>query len=490
MLLVNRNYARLWASQAVSVVGDFVFDTTLVLWIGTVLLHDRPYAPAAVSGLLVVVAATAMVVAPIAGVFVDRWDRRRTMLTADAARAVLVAALTALAFLPAGTVPPVAMLAVVYAVVALCTAAAQFFNPARFAYIGAVVSGTAERSRAAGIGQATQSLASIVGPPLAAPLLFTAGFRWALLINAVSYAVSFLAVRSVRVGDARPEPEAGERPSFRRELAAGLRFVVGSRVLRALIVALSVVTIGTGGLNTLNVFFVSANLHVAASWYGTIGMAEGAGAVVGALVAGVIGARLGNARMLSLALILAGVGVLLYARMSVLVAALVVMALIALPVGAINTALTPILLATTPERLLGRVISAVNPIQRVASLAGVAVAGWLASTALLGFHADVGGVRLGPVDTVFSVDGLLIVAGGLYALVALRHTDRAAPVAATPGPPGPAAGGSAAVEPAQSALLFEVEGPGGRGSQAVEAGAEVADPAGDVGLGEDADGER
>ena len=39
MLLINRNYARLWYGQAVSLVGDFVFDTTLVLWVGTVLLR-------------------------------------------------------------------------------------------------------------------------------------------------------------------------------------------------------------------------------------------------------------------------------------------------------------------------------------------------------------------------------------------------------------------------------------------------------------------
>lgn len=50
--LINRNYARLWSGQAVSTVGDYVFDTTLVLWVGTVLAKGRTWAPIAVSGIL------------------------------------------------------------------------------------------------------------------------------------------------------------------------------------------------------------------------------------------------------------------------------------------------------------------------------------------------------------------------------------------------------------------------------------------------------
>src|SRR5215471_499205 len=105
LLLVNRNYARLWAGQAVSLLGDFVFATTLVLWVSVVLLPGRSYAPAAVSAILFCAAVATLLVGPIAGVFVDRWDRRRTMLRADLIRAGLVGALTAVAFLPGDWIP-------------------------------------------------------------------------------------------------------------------------------------------------------------------------------------------------------------------------------------------------------------------------------------------------------------------------------------------------------------------------------------------------
>ncbi|GIL27542.1 MFS transporter [Actinocatenispora comari] len=437
MLWRNRNFVRLWTGQAVSIVGDFVFDTTLTLWIGVVLLRGRTFAPAAVSGLLIVVAVVTMVVAPIAGVFVDRWDRRRTMLVTDLVRAALVGGLTAVAFLPAGTLSNVTLVVLAYAVVACSTAAGQFFNPARFAMIGAVVPAGPDRSRAGGIGQATNSIAAIVGPPLAAPLLFAVGVRWSLLINAASFLFSFLAVRAVRVEPA-PDPAGGARGGFRAEFLAGVRYVAANRVLRTVLIAVCVVTVGTGALNALNVFFVTDNLHAAAHWYGTIGMAEGIGSVLGALGAAAIAARLGNARVFAVGLVVVGLGTIVYARMPALLAGLVVIVVLAVPLGALNSVLSPLVLDATPPRLVGRVISVLNPTQQVASLAGVAVAGWLASIVLLGFDADVAGVHLGRLDTILLAAGLLVLIGGVYAMVALRGVDRAAqPPAADADPSGP-----------------------------------------------------
>lgn len=434
----NRNFVRLWAGQAVSIVGDFVFDTTLTLWIGVVLLRGRTFAPAAVSGLLIVVAVVTMVVAPIAGVFVDRWDRRRTMLVTDLVRAALVGGLTAVAFLPAGTLSNVTLVVLAYAVVACSTAAGQFFNPARFAMIGAVVPAGPDRSRAGGIGQATNSIAAIVGPPLAAPLLFAVGVRWSLLINAASFLFSFLAVRAVRVEPA-PDPAGGARGSFRAEFLAGVRYVAANRVLRTVLIAVCVVTVGTGALNALNVFFVTDNLHAAAHWYGTIGMAEGIGSVLGALGAAAIAARLGNARVFAVGLVVVGLGTIVYARTPALLAALMVIVVLAVPLGALNSVLSPLVLDATPPRLIGRVISVLNPTQQVASLAGVAVAGWLASTVLLGFDADVAGVHLGRLDTILLAAGLLVLIGGVYAMVALRGVDRAAHHPPTDADPEPGA---------------------------------------------------
>jgi MFS family permease len=326
------------------------------------------------------------------------------------------------AFLPAGTLPVPVTLAVIYAVVLLASSAAQFFNPARFALIADVVTGDADRSRASGIGQATAALAGIIGPPLAAPLLFTVGLRWALVANAVSFLVSYLAVRSVRLtGASGTAPAPAERAGVRRELGAGLRVIGGSRLLVTLVVTGVVAQLGTGALNALGLFFVTENLRVEPKWYGTLDIGLGIGSILGALTAGFVAARLGNRRVVWLGMLLTGLSLSVYARLTGIWPAIVVLGIVGVPLAALNTAATPLLMNATPREYLGRVMSVLYPALQLASIVSVLVAGWLASTVLAGFHAQVGGLRFGRIDTIFLASGLLVTAAGLYAAGSLRE---------------------------------------------------------------------
>jgi MFS family permease len=187
--LVNRDFARLWYGQAISSVGDYAFDMTLTIWVGKVLLPGSRWAPVAVSGLLLCALVAIMIVGPVAGVFVDRWSHRRIMLTTEVIRGVVVAALTAIMFLPRTALPAGVWLAILYVVVFVVNASGQFFNPSRFATIGEIVTDEADRTRAFGLSQTTAATAAIIGPPLASPLLFTVGVQCSLALNAISYAV-------------------------------------------------------------------------------------------------------------------------------------------------------------------------------------------------------------------------------------------------------------------------------------------------------------
>lgn len=440
--LINRNYTYLFYGQLVSSLGDYVFDTTLSLWIATVLLAGKSYAPAAVSGVLVAVSAATFLVGPIAGVFVDRWDKRRTMLAADLIRASVIAVLIAVALLPRDALPVPVMLAAIYLVVFVNSAVSQFFGPSRMALIGRIVPGDEARAKAAGWSQAAMYGAAIVGPPLAAPLLFTFGDQWALVLDMLSFLASYLLVRRITV----PAPTAAEpaAPSpmgiggVVADLRSGLRVVAGNRTVRTLIVAIVVLTLGTGALNALLVFFVPDNLHADSSWYGLLGMGEGIGGVVGSLVAGRFCRRFGDIRVLCTGLILVGAGVMVFARLGSLWPAVLTLALLGLPMGAVNVALSPILLRATPADYLGRTIAVINPSQQLASIVATLTAGWLASTVLHGFDATALGLHFGRIDLIFLVSGVLFVCTGAYTTWSLRDTAGAPrrepePVDAAPG---------------------------------------------------------
>lgn len=419
--LINRNYAKLWYGQAVSAVGDSVFGTTLVLWVSQVLASGRSWAPAAVSGILVSAGAAFVLVGPVAGVFVDRWNRKSTMMRTEVIRAAMVMGLTGMSFVPVRDLPIGLWLAVVYLVVFVLTAAGQFFSPARFATTGDVVHGEEDRARAVGLAEATTSAAWIIGPPIAAPLLFTVGLQWALTANAASYVVSYLAIRFLRV---TPEPHppapagAGET-SLHAEFFLGLRLFARNRFLVTLLTVTMICQCGTGAINTLNVFFVTRDLHASSHLFGVAETAIGVGFIVGALAAGRMVRWIGARALTWSGLLAAGILAVGYALQRSFPAGLVMLAVYAVPIAMLNTAVAPLLLDAAPREYLGRVMAVFNPVNQLASMVSVVVSGWLTSTVLRSFRVSFAGVTLNSVSLIFIIAGGLIFVSGIRAFAAL-----------------------------------------------------------------------
>lgn len=419
----NGNWRLLWIGQSVSATGDMVFYISVLLWIATIIAKGQPWAPVAASGALIATAGPVLVVGPLAGVFVDRWNRRRTMLAADAARFALITGLLGLALLR-HELPVGAQLGILYAVLAACSCFAEFFNPSRLAVIGAIVPGE-QQPQASALLSASFSMAQILGPPIAAPLLITLGVQWALALNAVSFAVSYFCVRAIDV-PLVPAADAPARESFAAEFRTGVRFFVGSKILMTLGIGLVIAMLGNGAVNSLAVFFVPHNLHVSSSWLGTLSGSVGVGALIGALLASAIANRLRPGRLFWISLICGGVAFVGLSRATDLVAALIAGALLGLAAGVLNSVVSPIILSVTPSHLIGRVSAVLSPLQQLASIVSMVLAGVLASTALRGFHATVAGMKLGPYDTVFAAAGLLFMIAGIASIGPLSKSSETA----------------------------------------------------------------
>jgi MFS family permease len=422
--LINHDYARLWYGQATSTLGDTVFSTTVMLWVATDLARGKPWAPAAVSGVLLATGAGALLVGPLAGVFVDRWNRRATMLRTEVVRGALVMFLTGLSVVPAGEFPVWAWLALLYIVLFVLNAAGQFFTPARFATIADIVTGEADRTRAAGIGQATSALAVMIGPALAAPLLFGVGVQCAFLFNAASYAVSFFAIRSVRPrADARRDSRPDEaQPGLAKQFLAGLRFFGANRFLVTLLIAAVISQCGSGALSALNVFFVIRNLHASAHLYGYLSTALGAGAIAGALCAGRVVGRLGARTTTWAGLLLSGALIVGYSRQTAFLGGVMLLFLLAVPTAMANAAMGPLLLGAASREYMGRVLAVVNPLMQLASMLSVLLAGWLASSPLRSLAGSMIGLRFDSINAILAVSGVLVMIAGAYALLRLSPT--------------------------------------------------------------------
>jgi MFS family permease len=419
-MLINRNYTKLWFGQTISVVGDEVFGTTLLIWIGFVLLAGKGYAPAVSSMVLVVTSIVIILLGPIAGVFVDRWDARRTMLRMDLIRASLTSVLIVVSLL---TLPLPVTLTLIALVVALDTAAAQFFNPSRIVLIRDIIPEESQ-GRAAGYAQSASALASIIGPPLAAPLLVSVGVPWAITVNAASFLLSYLLIRMVRADPAvlppPSPPVSAESKGVWREFGSGMRFIGGHRLVRAVVIVAVVVQLGIGAFVALDLYFVAENLNADPKWFGVLGGAFGVGAVVGAFTGGLLADRLGPIRVVVSGFVFSGILLVAYSRLESVWPALLVIAGLGYCIGALNSAIVPVLMQVVPRELLGRVAAVITPANRLGAIVSIALSGVIVSTVLKDLDTRVLGLHFGRIDTVFAVAGLIVMASGAYFWFAAR----------------------------------------------------------------------
>ena len=419
-IYINRNFALLWWGQAISSVGDYAWDTALVLWIATFLVKGQSWAPLAISGVLLAAALPQIIVGPIAGVFVDRLNRRLTMVGATfmqfvfALLLVLLFGTSQLPFFDGVTLPLSWQLGAIYIDVALLSSCSQFFIPAQLALIKDIVPAE-KQDQAIETSQAISGLAVIIGPPLAAALVFSVGVPWALFLNVLSFLVSLASTLAIEAPASASSVAAGETGHFSRDFVAGFGYVLKHNVLRTILVSEILTWLGLGALQTLGYFFITENLKASPSVYGLFGADFGFGAIAGALVVTFFGEKIGLPRILWSGLILSGLFVTLLSHLTSLAFALIAAFFFGLTATAIIVSSGALALRATSREFVGRVTAVINPLGKLAALISVGIAGYLVSSVLQGFHANVFNIDFGPVNTVFTGMGLLAVAGGIYA---------------------------------------------------------------------------
>lgn len=400
--LINRNFALLAIGQAISNIGDFFYSTTLL-----VLVFALTHSAGAVSGVLIAQYAPVFFLGPVAGVFVDRWNRRQTMIITDLARAIA-------ALLPF-IVPAPLRLPAIYLSVFLISAFSRFFMPAKSGVLQVIVP-VKQQPQAASISQATFALSFIVGPAIASPLYFAVGPLVASIINAASFLVSALTVWGIRASKEALHPYTkahATRPAsgfgaVMRELLTGFRFVSRSRMLLMVTLLALIAMLGAGALNALDIVFVSRNLHASTELYGPLTAAGGFGTLIGAICAGFIARRLTPQRLLTGSVLLTGVGILVYSFQTLYPVALVLLFITTIPQGGIDVGFGPLLLSTTPQTMMGRVQSVIETAMFGTSLLSIGLAGYFG--------------QFVPVNIIYGAGGILIALAGVFGWVALPRT--------------------------------------------------------------------
>ncbi len=281
LLRRNRNYRWTWLGQVVSEIGDH-FNNVAVL----ALVIERTGSGLAVSTLMMARAVPAVLAGPAAGVALDRFDRRRIMITSD-----LVRALVALAF-----VLPVVQAEgfVLYALSALLMFASPFFTSGRAAILPTIAA-PRELHTANSLTQNTQSVTLTLGTMFAGFAVAQLGYAWAFVLNGLSFLFSAAAIWALRF-------EGGFRPGARgpagvlqplREYRDGLRYLASVPLLLGIALMSVGWAAGGGAAQILFALFGEQVFRRGAAGIGTIWGFAGVGLLAGGMIGHVLGPRLG-----------------------------------------------------------------------------------------------------------------------------------------------------------------------------------------------------
>jgi len=281
--LRNANFARLWCAGLISQAGDWVLLIGLPIYVYILTRSLLATSITFAAGII-----PQIVLGSVAGVFVDRWNRKRTLVIANL--------LLAVALLPLMLVRTPDHVWIVYIVIFAETCFEQFTLPAQNALLPALVT-EEQLVPANALNSLSSNLSRLVGPALGGVIAGFFGLNGIVAADTISFLLAALVLSGIPAAATKgavSQRPAGDSPfaSLRREWGDGLRVLFGSRTLWVLVATFTVSALGEGVFGVLYPVFVYQALHGGALEIGELMSAQAVGGLLGGLVAGWLGQRL------------------------------------------------------------------------------------------------------------------------------------------------------------------------------------------------------
>ena len=370
---------RLWYAQLVSTFGDFL---ALFAVINFLTFHLNANAEQ-VTSLQIAYMGPIAVLGVLAGVFVDRWSLKPTLVASDIARAclclLLLVAHSTMQF---------------YAIMAAISVVSSFFGPAQGVAIRSVVPMHGLRS-ANSLMQQVMFGMRIVGPPLAGIMYTVLGARACYIGDSISFVCSGLLIASLAISrpalkamEAKLDETSPQQPkggiaaglaTIWTDMKQGISFIVHHAGLLFVILAFAAGMFVLGCFGPLIAVYVRDNLHESTKTYSIISAMIGVGMFLGVNLLNTVGKKLKNTTLVYSGLGGIGVGLCLLAGLPHLWAAIVANLTIGLAVGCIVVPATTLMRQETPPALMGRVGSTMMSVVFGAQILGLILSGQMAN---------------------------------------------------------------------------------------------------------------
>jgi MFS family permease len=412
-VLRQRNFGLLWTGGLISMIGDWILFVGLPFEI-----YRLTGSTLATGGMVLAALLPRIVLGSVAGVYVDRWDRRRLMIVVNVLLAVFLLPLLAIGAIG---------LWVAFLVLVIESSLEQLFQPAEMALLPNLLEGgDQELVTANALSGVNRHLARLIGPAIGGAVVALGGLTAVAVLDAFTFLVAAGLIAAIRTTKSRAERheslEHETISAWQRLLAEwrdGLRVVGHDLVLRAVLVFLVITAVGEGLTLTLFVPWVKDALNSDSAGYGAVLSTQAIGGLFGALVIGRLGPRINPLRMLIVASLIFGLIDLVLFTYPVLYPhigpALVMLVIVGVPGAAIGAGIATLEQIRAEDRQRGRVIGAIGALGAIGSLVGAVLAGFAGEVV--------------PVVALLVVQGSGYLIGGLVVAFMTRSVTTVSPVA-------------------------------------------------------------
>jgi len=302
-VLKNRNFFLLWLGQIISQLGDRLGQMALIA-----LVYLRaPGSTLQIAKVLSFTIIPVFIVGPLAGVYVDRWDRRRTMFACDFLRSLLVLAIPLFLFYAKSLAP-------VYLIIFITFSVGRFFVPAKLSIVPDLVD-KKDLLMANSLVNSTGMIAAILGFGISGVLVDWLGAKSGFYLNSLTFLISgtliFLISRKFVV--AMDFKKVGQEiievigKSVIQEIKEGVLYFIRKKDIRFTAGIIFALWSALGAVYVVVIVFVQNTLHSATKDLGLLVMFLGIGLFLGSLIYGRFGQRISHHKVIFASLVLSGI---------------------------------------------------------------------------------------------------------------------------------------------------------------------------------------
>jgi MFS family permease len=387
-LIQNRRYFPLWLGQLISNLGDTLHYIALVVWV-----YQRTGSSLAVSGAVFFEVLPVVLLAPVAGVIIDRFPRKLVLIGSDVIRAVLVLSLLL-----------TTNLWQMYAIIFLLTGAATFFNPAVNATLPTLLD-EKDLLAANSVAWSTGRFVQIIGSAVALGVIQAVGPEAAFIFNAFTFLVSAFLLLLLPVPPGRPVSTRGWS-GFVADAREGLYYARHNRFVSRLVLVQALASLSVGATSALLVVLAERHYRLPPGGFGSFILAIGVGALLGPFLLGLLVKDYLKSYWLFGPYVIRGIGDVLLA-----VATAAPIAWLLLFIYGLNTSSGMVIYQTwvqrkIPDEMRGRVFTWLDVVWNVMKVISLGIGGYIAERA--------------GVEVVYYLGGAMLALTGVVGIITLR----------------------------------------------------------------------